>query len=45
MGPTAQPIYAVAALVALGGALNALGHKADIGKGIAAANDVIASDH
>ena len=44
MGPTAQPIYAIAALVALGNALNALGHKADIGKGIAAANDVISSD-
>jgi hypothetical protein len=27
MGPTAQPIYAVAALAAFGGALNALGHK------------------
>ncbi len=45
MGPTAQPIYAIAALTALGGALNALGHKVDIGKGIAAANDVIAADH
>ena len=44
MGPTAQPIYAIAALAALGGALNALGHKADIGTAIAAANDVIASD-
>lgn len=37
MGPTAQPIYAVAALTALGGALRALGHQADVGKGIDAA--------
>lgn len=44
MGPTAQPIYAIAALTALGGTLQALGHKVDIGRGIAAANDVIASD-
>jgi pyridoxamine--pyruvate transaminase len=37
MGPTAQPIYAIAALTALGGALNALGLKIDVGSGIAAA--------
>lgn len=37
MGPTAQPIYAVAALTALGGALNALGFKADVASGIGAA--------
>lgn len=37
MGPTAQPIYAIAALAALGGALNALGGKADIGAGVTAA--------
>jgi len=37
MGPTAQPIYAVAALTALGGALNSLGHPADVGKGVDAA--------
>lgn len=44
MGPTAQPIYAVTALAALGGALNALGHKADTGKGIEAALAVIDND-
>lgn len=37
MGPTAQPLYAVVALAALGGALNALGHKADVGAATAAA--------
>ena len=37
MGPTAQPLYAVVALAALGGALNALGHRADTGAGVAAA--------
>ncbi len=37
MGPTAQPLYAVAAVAALGGALRALGHSVDIGKGTAAA--------
>jgi pyridoxamine--pyruvate transaminase len=37
MGPTAQPLYAVAAVSALGGALQALGHSVDIGKGTAAA--------
>jgi pyridoxamine--pyruvate transaminase len=37
MGPTAQPIYAIAALTALGGALGALGHKVAVGKGIDAA--------
>ncbi len=37
MGPTAQPIYAVAALAAFGGALEALGFKADTAAGIAAA--------
>lgn len=41
MGPTAQPIYAVAALAALGGALNALGHKTPVGAGIDAAMAVI----
>ena len=43
MGPTAQPMYAVIALAALGGALNALGHKADIGAGVAAAMAAIDS--
>lgn len=37
MGPTAQPIYAIAALTALGGALNLLGHDAPVGAGIDAA--------
>lgn len=41
MGPTAQPIYAIAALTALGGALNAAGMKLEIGKGIEAALAVI----
>jgi pyridoxamine--pyruvate transaminase len=41
MGPTAQPIYAIAALAALGGALTALGHAVDTGKGVAAAMAVI----
>jgi pyridoxamine--pyruvate transaminase len=45
MGPTAQPIYAIAALAALGGTLNALGHKADTGKAITAALAVIDKDH
>ncbi|MGY6708263.1 MAG: pyridoxamine--pyruvate transaminase [Rhizobiaceae bacterium] len=37
MGPTAQPIYAIAALAAFGGALEALGFKTDTAAGIAAA--------
>ncbi|MGP1395059.1 MAG: pyridoxamine--pyruvate transaminase [Inquilinaceae bacterium] len=37
MGPTAQPIYAVAALTALGGALGILGHRVAVGDGIDAA--------
>ncbi|MDH6231612.1 pyridoxamine--pyruvate transaminase [Mesorhizobium soli] len=44
MGPTAQPIYAVAALTALGGALNAMGQKLAIGRGIDAALAVIDAD-
>jgi pyridoxamine---pyruvate transaminase len=44
MGPTAQPIYAIAALAALGGALNALGHRNDTGAGIAAALAIIDTD-
>lgn len=44
MGPTAQPIYAVAALTALGGALNAMGQKLAVGKGIDAALAVIDAD-
>jgi pyridoxamine---pyruvate transaminase len=41
MGPTAQPIYAVVAVAALGGALDALGKPADVGAGVAAALEVI----
>lgn len=41
MGPTARPMYAVIALAALGGALNSLGHRADVGAGVAAAMAVI----
>lgn len=37
MGPTAQPIHAVTAVVALGGALAALGRRVDVGAGAAAA--------
>lgn len=37
MGPTAQPLYAVVAISALGGALGMLGHPVDIGRGVAAA--------
>ncbi|GLS40831.1 aminotransferase [Mesorhizobium tianshanense] len=44
MGPTAQPIYAIAALTALGGAMNALGQKLAVGKGIDAALAVIDAD-
>ncbi|SFT53415.1 alanine--glyoxylate aminotransferase family protein [Mesorhizobium sp. YR577] len=44
MGPTAQPIYAIAALTALGGALNAAGRKLQVGKGIEAALAVIDAD-
>jgi pyridoxamine--pyruvate transaminase len=44
MGPTAQPIYAIVALSALGGALNVLGYRTDTGKGIAAALAIIDAD-
>ncbi|RVA46496.1 alanine--glyoxylate aminotransferase family protein, partial [Mesorhizobium sp. M7A.F.Ca.US.001.01.1.1] len=44
MGPTAQPIYAIAALTALGGAMNAAGQKLAIGRGIDAALAVIDAD-
>jgi len=42
MGPTAHPIYAVAAIAALGGALRALGHPVDAGAGVEAAMAVVA---
>ncbi len=41
MGPTARPLYSVVALCALGGALGALGHKVDVGAGVAAAMRMI----
>ncbi|WP_193178559.1 pyridoxamine--pyruvate transaminase [Oricola nitratireducens] len=41
MGPTAQPIYAVAGLTAYAGALCALGHKVEVGKAVDAAMAVI----
>jgi pyridoxamine--pyruvate transaminase len=41
MGPTAQPMYSVVALTALGGALRALGHPLDVAAGMAAALAVI----
>ena len=44
MGPTAQPIYAIAALTALGGALNILGHQTPVGDGVTAALKVIDAD-
>jgi pyridoxamine--pyruvate transaminase len=37
MGPTAQPIHAVTAVAAFGGALAALGHPVDAGAGVSAA--------
>lgn len=42
MGPVAEPIYAVVALTAFGGALRKLGRKVDLGAGIEAATAVIA---
>jgi pyridoxamine--pyruvate transaminase len=44
MGPTAQPIYSIAALTALGGAMNALGWKLAVGKGVEAALAIIDAD-
>ncbi len=41
MGPTARPIYAVVAVTALGGAVAALGGKADVAAGVEAALAVI----
>jgi pyridoxamine--pyruvate transaminase len=43
MGPTAQPIYAVVAVAALGGALNSLGSRLDAGARIAAGAGVDAA--
>jgi pyridoxamine--pyruvate transaminase len=44
MGMVAQPIYATIAITALGGALNHIGHKADVGAGVEAALSVIEAD-
>jgi pyridoxamine--pyruvate transaminase len=44
MGPVAEPIYAVVALSAFGGALRRLGRKVNVGAGIEAAMAVIAAD-
>ncbi len=41
MGCTAEPIYAVVAITALGGAIRALGGRADVSAGVEAALDVI----
>ena len=41
MGVVAQPIYALVAVVALGGALNHLGHKVDTAAGVEAATEEI----
>lgn len=41
MGPTAEPVYALVALAALGGALKALGFPARVGAAIEAAQAVI----
>ncbi len=43
MGPVAYPIYATVALTALGGALEAVGHRCDVAAGQAAAMAVIAA--
>ena len=42
MGPTAEPVFAMAALTALGGALHAEGCKLDLGAGIEVALDAAA---
>jgi len=44
MGMVAQPIYATVAITALGGALNHIGHKVDVGAGVEAALGVIEAD-
>jgi pyridoxamine--pyruvate transaminase len=41
MGPVAEPIYAVVAVTAFGGALKKLGRKIDVAAGVAAATAVI----
>ncbi len=44
MGPTAQPIYALAAVAAVGGAMTALGHDVDLAAGMAAVTARIDAD-
>jgi pyridoxamine---pyruvate transaminase len=44
LGRVAQPMYAVTALAALGGSLNALGDRADTGAGVNAALSMINAD-
>jgi len=44
MGPVAEPIYAVVALTALGGALRRLGRKTDVAAGVDAAMAAIEGD-
>jgi pyridoxamine--pyruvate transaminase len=41
MGPAAQPIFAIAAVAAIGGAVGALGREADVGRGVAAAIAIV----
>ena len=41
LGRVAQPMYGVTALAALGGSLNAIGHRADTGAGVNAALSMI----
>jgi len=43
MGPVAEPIYALVAINALGGALQSLGHTVDHAAGVAAAQSIILS--
>jgi pyridoxamine--pyruvate transaminase len=43
MGPVAEPIYALVAITALGGALRKLGRKVDVAAGVEAAMSVIGS--
>jgi len=44
MGPVAEPIYAVVAVTALGGALRRLGRKIDVGTGVEAAMATIQAE-
>ena len=44
MGPSAQPIYAVVAVTALGGALREVGFQADVAAGVEAAIAAIDAD-